>query len=171
MLFAIGYIDDAIGTMGGITGETNAGVNDALFWVASSTGTLTAVGIAATAVLLFLRHPSAPLLGMISGGLGVIMMGFRVATAMHAEANRGSTTGAFDFEYLAVLVLAVVVLVVAVLPPVRSALKPKNSSAGQGTASPVQFPVQGYQPHAGYPQQNFQQPPNPQQPGGYYPQQ
>ncbi|MEV4729004.1 hypothetical protein [Saccharopolyspora sp. NPDC049426] len=172
LIFAIGYIDDAIGMMGGITGETNAGVGDALFWVTSATGLLTALGIAATAVLLFLRQPFAPLLGMVSGGLGVIMMGFRVATAFHADANRGSSIEAADVEYITVLALAIVVLVVTALPPVKAALNPKPAKAGHPGGPPMQFPAQGYPPQVGYPQQGFQkQQGNPQQPGGFYPQQ
>lgn len=174
LIFAIGYIDNAIGMMGGITGETNAGVNDALYWVTSVVGFLTALGIASSAVLFFLRHPLAPLAGMISGGLGVIMMGFRVATALHAEANRGSSTGAADVEYVTVLVLALIVLVIALLPPVKAALKPKAAKLGNAMG----FQAQGTPQQPGYPaqgayQQNFpQQPGYPQQPPpGGYPQQ
>ena len=149
LIFAIGYIDNAIGTMGGITGETNAGINDALYWVTSVVGLLTALGIAASAAFFFLRHSLAPLAGMISGGLGVIMMGFRVATALHAEANRGSTTGAADVEYVTVLVLALIVLAIALLPPVKGALKPKAVSPGNAAG----FPMQGPPQQAGYPSQ------------------
>lgn len=168
LIFAFGYIDNAIGMMGGITGETNAGINDALYWVTSVVGFLTALGIAVSALLFFLRHSLAPLAGMISGGLGVIMMGFRVATALHAEANRGSTTGAADVEYVTVLVLALIVLVIALLPPVKAALKPKAAKP----ANAVGFPAPGAPQQPNYPTQGLhQQPGYPQQPPGGYPQQ
>ncbi|MGP4015367.1 hypothetical protein [Saccharopolyspora sp. 5N708] len=135
LIMGIGFIDNAIGTMGGIERETNAGLTDGLFWATSALGVLAGVGMAACAVLFFLRLPIAWLIAVITGGFGVLTVGLRIATAQVSAANEGVSYSAASGSHLTVCVLAIIVAVFGLLPPVRAALKGKTAAP----TAPVQF--------------------------------
>lgn len=125
LFIAIDFIDQAIGTSGGITGETNPAVTDTFYWLASILGALTAVGLGVTGVLHFLRRPAAWIFAVVTGSLGLGMLLMHIAASISDEMNRGFGIDAFSIPHVVLFALGVLVLVMGVLPATRAALKPK----------------------------------------------
>ncbi|GAA4844193.1 hypothetical protein [Saccharopolyspora rosea] len=119
----IGFVKNAIGTTGPSPMETNPGVTDALYWITSALGVLTAVSSAVAGVLFFARKPAAWILAVVTGGLGLGTLLMQVATSMSDQMNNGFGIRAVTVQHTTLFVLSLVVLVLGVLPGARAALR------------------------------------------------